>query len=223
MHLFLVLGRFFALSIIIIVNTLLVSSTETFIQYQPQLQRVAFNMVGCVKDAEDLVQDTFERWLKIDHSKIKNVKAYLIQTLKNICINFLNSIRKTREVYFQNPLEGFRNRYEEIDFRPFDFEQDLSIGISDLLQKLTLPECSILILKEGFELDYPELTEIFEKKMDHCRQLLSRAKKKIKAPQLRFPLNIEKKNQLVKEISSVLKNGNLQQLIAFLQKEVDQP
>ena len=76
------------------------SSAETFLQYQPQLQRMAFNMVGCMKDAEDLVQDTFEKWLKIDHTKIKNVKAYLIQTLKNICINFLNSIRKTREIHF---------------------------------------------------------------------------------------------------------------------------
>ncbi len=196
------------------------SSAETFLQYQPQLQRMAFNMVGCMKDAEDLVQDTFEKWLKIDHAKIKNVKAYLIQTLKNICINFLNSIRKTKEIHFNNPLEGLRNRYEEIDFRPFDFEQDLSTGISELLQKLTLPEFSMLILKEGFEMDYPQLTEIFDKKMEHCRQIISRAKKKIKTPQIRFPLNIEKKEQVSKEISTVCKNGNLHNLIAFFQQEV---
>ncbi|MEM6319659.1 MAG: sigma-70 family RNA polymerase sigma factor [Bacteroidota bacterium] len=197
------------------------SSAETFLQYQPQLQRIAYNMVGCMKDAEDLVQDTFEKWLKVDHSTIKNVKAYLIQTLKNICINFLNSIRRTREIHFQNPLEGLRHRYEEIDFRPFDFEHDLSTGISELLQKLTLPEFSILILREGFEMDYPQLTQIFDKKMEHCRQLVSRAKKKIKAPQLRFPLNKEKKNRVSKEISTVCKNGNLQQLVTFLQKELE--
>ncbi len=198
------------------------SSAETFLQYQPQLQRMAFNMVGCMKDAEDLVQDTFEKWLKIDHTTIKNVRAYLVQTLKNICINFLNSLRKTREIHFNNPLEGLRNRYDEMDFRPFDFEQDLSTGISELLQKLTLPEFSMLILKEGFEMDYPQLTEIFDKKMDHCRQIISRAKKKIKTPQLRFPLNIEKKNQVSKEISTVCKNGNLQNLIAFFQQETQE-
>lgn len=177
-------------------------------------------MVGCMRDAEDLVQDTFEKWLKIDHSKVKNIKAYLIQTLKNTCINFLNTLKRTREIQFNNPLELLKNKYEEMDFLPFDFEYNLSAGIAQLLQKLTLPEFSILILKEGFELDYPELTEIFEKKKEHCRQLLSRAKKKIKTPQLRFPLNIDKKNQIFKEISTVCKNGNLQNLISFLQKEV---
>ena len=129
-------------------------------------------------------------------------------------------LRLSREIHFNNPLEGLRNRYEEIDFRPFDFEQDLSTGISELLQKLTLPEFSMLILKEGFEMDYPQLTEIFDKKMEHCRQIISRAKKKIKTPQLRFPLNIEKKEQVSKELSTVCKNGNLSNLITFFQQEV---
>ena len=177
-------------------------------------------MVGCVKDAEDLVQDTFEKWLKVDASKVRNVGAYLIQTLKNICINFLNSFKKSKETHFNNRIEELRNRYEEIDFHLFDFEHDLSKGISELLQKLTLPEFSMLILKEGFEMDYPELTEIFEQKMEHCRQLLSRAKKKIKAPQLRFPLNIETRNLVSKEISVICKNGNLQNLVNYLQNEV---
>ena len=196
------------------------SSAEIFLQYQPQLQKIAFNMVGCMKDAEDLVQDTFEKWLKVDQSRIKNVKAYLIQSLKNICINFLNSIRRSREINLSNRLEEFRNKYVELDFRPFDFEQDLLAGLSDLLQKLTFPEFSLLILKEGFEMDYPELTEIFEKRKDHCRQLVSRAKKKIKASNIRFPLNLEKRNELSRELSLVCKNGNLQQLIHLLQKEV---
>ena len=173
-----------------------------------------------MKDAEDLVQDTFEKWLKVDQSRIKNVKAYLIQSLKNICINFLNSIRRSREINLSNRLEEFRNKYVELDFRPFDFEQDLLAGLSDLLQKLTFPEFSLLILKEGFEMDYPELTEIFEKRKDHCRQLVSRAKKKIKASNIRFPLNLEKRNELSRELSLVCKNGNLQQLIHLLQKEV---
>lgn len=196
------------------------SSAEIFLQYQPQLQRIAFNMVGCQSDAEDLVQDTFEKWFKIDHTSILNAKAYLIQTLKNICINFLNAVKRTREIPFNNPFEVLKNKYEEMDFRWIDFEHDLSKGVADLLQKLTFPEFSILILKEGFELDYPELTTIFNKKMEHCRQLLSRAKKKVDAPQVRFPLNLEKKEEVSKEISSVCKNGNVHQLITYLQKEV---
>lgn len=195
------------------------SSAQIFLDHQPLLHRMAYNMVGSWKDAEDLVQDTFEKWLKVDHDKIKNIKAYLIQTLKNICINFLNSIKRNREIHFGNPFEALKNRYEEMDFQKFDFDYNVSQGVAELLQKLTLPEFSMFILKEGFEMDYPELSDIFEKKLDHCRQLISRAKKKIEDTQIRFPLNKQRKNQLAEELSNVYANGNLNNLILLLKKE----
>lgn len=195
-------------------------ATQIFIEHQAMLQRTAYGIVGCKKDAEDLVQDTFERWIRIDHSSIQNAKAYLLSMLKNACINFLSSFRKTREIAFGTPLELFKNRYEEIDFRLFDFETDLTTGIAGLLQRLTLPEFSVLILKEGFEFDYSELSETLGKKLEHCRQLLSRAKKKRNRLTSSFPLNVERRNQLVKEITAIYKNGNVQDLVSYLQKEL---
>lgn len=194
-------------------------ATQVFIEHQPVLQRIAYRMVGCRKDAEDLVQDTFEKWLRIDHTSVQNAKAYLISILKNKCINFLNSLRRTKEISFATPLEAFKNRYEEIDFRLFDFETDLATGISELLQKLTIPEFSILLLREGFEFDYAELSETFGKKLEHCRQLLSRAKKKKAKRQFTFPLNIERRNRVTREIAAIYQNGNTQDLVAYLQKE----
>lgn len=202
-------------------HNLIVSATQVFLEYQPMLQRIAFGMVGCVRDAEDLVQDTFEKWLKVDHQKVKNVKAYLIKMLQNACTNFLNSFRKTRELAFSSPLEVLRTKYEEADFRIFDFESDLATGIQEMLQRLTLPEFSILLLKEGFGFDYQELTVIFGRKLENCRQLLSRAKKKKEKPQLTNSLYSEKSEQLTVEILKIYQQqGNIQSLIAYLQKEL---
>jgi len=197
-----------------------VSAAQVFLEHQSMLQHIAFRMVGCVKDAEDLVQDTFEKWLQVDHSQISNAKAYLVRILKNTCINFLNSFRKTKETQFDPLLELVKNRYEEIDFRLFDFESDLTSGVSVLLQKLTFPEFSILLLREGFELDYAELSVLFEKKLEHCRQLLSRAKTKRAKRQLNFSLNQERRNQLTKEIMAIYKKGNMADLISYLQGEM---
>ena len=195
-------------------------ATQIFIEHQALLQRTAYSIVGCKKDAEDLVQDTFEKWIRLDYSSIQNAKAYLLSMLKNACLNFLTSFRKTREISFGTPLELFKNRYEEIDLRLFDFETDLTTGVSDLLQRLTLPEFSTLLLKEGFEFDYSELSETLGKKLEHCRQLLSRAKKKRNKRAYSFPLNIERRNQIVKEITAIYNNGNIQNLVAYLQKEL---
>jgi len=197
-------------------------ATQIFIEHQALLQRTAYSIVGCKKDAEDLVQDTFEKWIGLDHSIIQNAKAYLLSMLKNACINFLNSFRKTREVSFGTPLDLFKNRYEEMDFRLFDFETDLSAGISDLLQRLTFPEFSVLLLKEGFEFDYSELSETLGKKLEHCRQLLSRAKKKRNKRTYSFPINTERRNQITKEITAIYSNGNVQDLVHYLQQELSE-
>ena len=200
---------------------LIVSATQVFLEYQPMLQRIAFGMVGCVRDAEDLVQDTFEKWLKVDHQKVKNVKAYLIKMLQNACTNFLNSFRRNREISFSSPLEVLRTKYEEADFRLFDFESDLATGIQEMLQRLTLPEFSILLLKEGFEFDYQELALIFGKKLENCRQLLSRAKKKKEKPNPTNAIHTEKSQQLTVEILKIYQQqGNIQSLVAYLQQEL---
>ena len=196
-------------------------AAEVFIEYQSLLQRIAYRMVGCVRDAEDLVQDTFEKWLKVDHQQIKNVKAYLIKMLKNTCTNFLNSFRKTKEINYSSPLEALKNKYEEGDFRLFEFESDLTAGVQDLLQKVTLPEFSILLLKEGFDFDYQELTVILGKKLDNCRQLLSRAKKKQQTTNTISTTPFRKHEQLAQEIIRVYhQQGNIQSLITYLQGEL---
>ncbi|MFN8890066.1 MAG: sigma factor, partial [Cyclobacteriaceae bacterium] len=38
--------------------------------YQPLLQNIAYNLLRCKADAEDIVQDTFVKWLSVDQTKI---------------------------------------------------------------------------------------------------------------------------------------------------------
>ena len=70
-----------------------VDRSTAFVLYQPVLHSVALKMVGTLEDAEDIVQDTFEKWLHIDQSKIQNTKAYLIKSVSNNSLQFLNSLR----------------------------------------------------------------------------------------------------------------------------------
>jgi RNA polymerase sigma-70 factor (ECF subfamily) len=41
-------------------------------------------MLGSLADAEDIVHDTFLKWLTIDTSRIQNTKAFLVRTVKII-------------------------------------------------------------------------------------------------------------------------------------------
>ncbi|MDB6108055.1 MAG: polymerase sigma factor SigJ, partial [Gammaproteobacteria bacterium] len=55
----------------------------SFEPLRPKLMRVAYRMLGSVADAEDIVQETFIRWMRADR----------------LCLDQLNSARRQRETY----------------------------------------------------------------------------------------------------------------------------
>ncbi|MGB0839880.1 MAG: sigma factor-like helix-turn-helix DNA-binding protein, partial [Chitinophagales bacterium] len=152
---------------------------------------------------------------------VQNTKAYLVRSLKNTCLNYLGSLKKQKEWYFDNPLEQLKSRYEEADFSYFDFDFDyeLSEGLKNMLEKLTPSERNMLILKEGFGFSYIELNEIFEKKVAHCRKLLSRAKEKMELQRQRFHLDMDKHRELLEAVKKAYAEGKLQELIQIMQEQ----
>src|SRR5215471_19624520 len=73
--------------------------TTIFLEYKPLLFSMAYNMLAEVDAAEDMVQDTFLKWMEIETAPIRYTKAYLVKMITNKCINYLNSARAKREAY----------------------------------------------------------------------------------------------------------------------------
>jgi RNA polymerase sigma factor (sigma-70 family) len=155
---------------------------QTIVLYQPMLQRIAMRMLKSKADAEDIVQDTFIKWLSQEHEAIKNTKAYLIRSVTNNCINHLNSLKAKRLQYLESIhwQEIVNKLRETTDFTNFDLEAEVSRALSVLQQKLEPLERAVYVLKEVFDFDYKALHQVLDKKQDHCRQLFCRAKKKLR-------------------------------------------
>lgn len=154
--------------------------SQTISRYQPLLYAIALKMVGSLQDAEDIVQDTFVKWLTIDQEKIENTKAYLIRTVTNNCLNHLNSFKKKKNEYISNlKTSEFLEKYREFEFPRFDIENELSEALAVIHKKLEPVEKGIFLLREVFDVDYEELQQIFGKKKENCRQLFLRAKAKL--------------------------------------------
>lgn len=149
--------------------------------YQPLLQRIAMRMLRCKADAEDIVQETFIKWLSQEQEKIKNTKAYLVRAVTNNCINHLQSLRQKRLQYLESFqwTELVEKIKETTDFSHIDLEAELTKAFQVLQTKLQPLERAVYVLKEVFDFDYSALQEVLDKKQDHCRQLFCRAKKKL--------------------------------------------
>lgn len=138
-------------------------------------------MLRCKADAEDVVQETFIKWLSQEQEKIKNTKAYLVRAVTNNCINHLQSLHQKRVQYLESFqwTELVEKIKETTDFSHLDLETEVTKALHVVQTRLQPLERAVYILKEVFDFDYSALQEVLNKKQDHCRQLFSRAKKKL--------------------------------------------
>ncbi len=201
------------------------SQDQKIEHYQPLLHSIAYNIVRCKADAEDIVQETFLKWLTRGPNTVENTKAYLIKAVKNNCLNHINSLRhKKEELLSQNSnLTEIINRFKETNFAHLDLEIELAKALKVLNSKLEPLERAVFLLKEVFDFDYDALQVTFDKKKEHCRQLFCRAKKKLSEETSKINFDIPDSAGFMELFRKACDFGNASELILELKKEVADP
>ncbi|HRG79437.1 MAG TPA: sigma-70 family RNA polymerase sigma factor [Cyclobacteriaceae bacterium] len=187
--------------------------------YQPLLHQIAYNLLRCKADAEDVVQDTFVKWLSVEQEKIENTKAYLIKAVTNNCLNHLNSLKKKREEYWDSiQLSELMVKFKESDFAHIDFEKELYAAFKVIQTKLEPLERAAYLLKEVFDFEYEEIQKVLGKKADYCRQLLSRARKKLDHSEK--VKAVEPESNLFESFKKACDMGNVGDFIQHLKTDI---
>lgn len=198
------------------------SREQTIALYQPLLHQIAMRMVGSMADAEDIVQDTFLKWLTIGNEKIENTKAYLITAVTNNCINHLNAIKRKKDECLHNiHASELIDWYREKEFFKFDIENEVSAALHIMHKKLEPVEKGIFVLRELFDFDYEELQHIFDRKKDNCRQLFSRAKEKLSQETSRIRNNLTPAGGLIESFKKACDMGHAEDIIREVKREIN--
>ena len=197
------------------------AKTETFLDYRALLFSVAYNMLGEVEAAEDIVQDTFLKWMQMEKQDVRFIKAYLVKTVTNKCINYLDSARVKREEYIGLWLpEPLLNYDLNKPFAKVESYHALSIGFLLLLEKLTPQERAIFLLKEVFAYDYFELAEMFDKTEENCRQIMKRARENLGKDSKRFEVDVKLHEKMLNKFLSAVSEGSLEHFIDLLKEDI---
>lgn len=195
------------------------NTSQTIILYQPVLYSIAYKVVGSLEDAKDIVQDTFVKWLTIDHEKIQNPKSYLIKAVLNNSINHLKFNKSKKKESLDNvDIQYLLDKTHET--YGVDPEREVSAALALLHKKLEPLEKAIYILREVFELEYDHLQEIFDKKKDNCRQLFCRAKEKINQETQKIKTDFFNPPQFLNSFNNACSFGQIGDLIAELKDEI---
>lgn len=198
---------------------------EIIAQYQPLLQNIASNILRSTEDAKDVVQDTFLKWLSVDHTKIENTKAYLIRSVKNNSLSHLQSLKNKKEELNLDfdIIDKLDTWYKETEFPKIDIEDELAAAIFILQMKLEPLERAVFLMKEVFNFDYETIQETLEKRKDHLRQLVSRAKKKLAMDKENFSFPVIKKPEFINSVVKACDLGSFNDMIAQLKLEIASP
>jgi RNA polymerase sigma-70 factor (ECF subfamily) len=148
--------------------------------HRSRLFGIAYRMLGSRSDAEDVLQDAFLRWHRGASQELRSPEAWLVTVVTRLCIDRLRAARTERERYvgpwLPEPLIG--DAAPAADARA-ELSSSLSIAFLVVLEQLEPDERAAFLLHEVFETDYSEIAEILGKSVAACRQIVSRARKRV--------------------------------------------
>lgn len=197
------------------------NQAQLFTEYHPMLHSIACRILQSKADAEDILQDTYLKLLSIDLEAIQNLKAYLIRTVVNNCLTYLKALQKKKEEYLEDlNMQEFISWFKESEFFQFDLQHEIDEALIILQTKLEPLERAVFLLREVFDFDYDALQEVLDKKKDHCRQLFSRARKKLFQDPENNDLSLPEKSSLFNSFKNACDFGNPSEFITQLKADI---
>lgn len=185
-------------------------------RYKSYLFTIAYNMIGDDALAEDLVQDTFVKWLESDTSHVKDMKSYLSRIIINKAIDRLDQEKRGREKYkglwMPVPILSESGSMEE--------EYTIEYALLFLLEKLNPYERAVFVLKEVFSYSYEEISAFLEQSQENCRQLLHRAKEKVRAPKKRQEAEVDQHRELLEAFLIAYHQNEFKKLEELFRKDI---
>ena len=191
-----------------------------FAQERRKLWGVAYRMLGSRADADDAVQDAYLRWHRARTEEIRTPQAWLVTTVTRLCIDRLRQLRAEREHYagpwLPEPLVAEEPPAAD---EAAELASDLSVALLAVLERLAPEERAAFLLRETFDADYGDIAQILGKSEAACRQIVSRAAKRVRAERPRVHVSRAAKTRLLDGLVRALQRRDKDALLELLAAE----
>jgi RNA polymerase sigma-70 factor (ECF subfamily) len=198
-----------------------VSISDLYGQLRPRAFAIAYQMLGTVSEAEDIVQEAFLRMhqtLQRDEP-IASPRAYVATLVTRLAIDQLRSARVRRERYvgewLPEPLVTDATPAEHAEIA-----DSLSLAFLVLLERLSPRQRAAFLLREVFEYPYPEVAEIIGTDVDTARHLVARARSHVQEGRPRYYASRRQREELARRFFAAAERGDLRALEAMLANDV---
>ncbi|MGW2609510.1 RNA polymerase sigma-70 factor [Streptomyces mirabilis] len=195
------------------------TATETFLAHRNLLFTVAYEMLGSAADAEDVLQETWLRWVKVDLGQVRDPRAYLVRITTRQSLNRLRTMSRRKEVYvgpwLPEPLLTAPDVAEDVELA-----ESVSMAMMLVLETLSPTERAVFVLREVFDVDYDEIAAAVDKTPAAVRQIAHRARRHVDARRPREVVPSGRIRAALESFQRAFEARDLQGLMDVLAPEV---
>jgi RNA polymerase sigma-70 factor (TIGR02957 family) len=195
------------------------AATEAFVAHRNLLFTVAYELLGSAADAEDVLQETWLRWVGVDLDAVQDQRAYLVRITTRQALVRLRTLRRRKEAYvgpwLPEPLLTAPDVAADVELA-----DSVSMAMLLVLETLTPPERAVFVLREVFDLAYDEIAEAVDKSPAAVRQIAHRARAHVAARRPRGVVSAAQTRDALGAFQRAVETGDLQQLLDILAPDV---
>ncbi|MFI8973622.1 RNA polymerase sigma-70 factor [Nocardia asteroides] len=194
-------------------------ATEAFVTHRNLLFTVAYEMLGSAADAEDVLQETWLRWVDVDLAEVRDQRAYLVRVTTRQSLTRLRTLGRRRETYvgpwLPEPLRTVPDVAEDVELA-----DSVSMAMMLVLETLAPVERAVFVLREVFDLSYDEIAAAVDKTPAAVRQIAHRARAHVAARKPRGAVTSAQSRAAIAAFGRAVETGDLQGLLDLLAPEV---
>jgi len=188
---------------------------DPFVTHRGLLFTVAYEMLGSATDAEDVVQESWLRWVGVDRTEVRDPRAYLVRIVTRQALNRLRTVSRRREDYVGEWLpEPLLTGPDVAD--DAELAENVSIALLTVLETLGPVERAVFVLHEVFETPYDEVAEVVGKTPAAVRQIAHRAREHVAARQPRMQVDRAQQDATLEKFLAAVTSGDVQGLVEVL-------
>jgi RNA polymerase sigma-70 factor (TIGR02957 family) len=194
-------------------------TTEAFVAHRNLLFTVAYEMLGSAADAEDVLQETWLRWVGVDLDTVRDQRAYLVRITTRQALTQLRRLGRRKESYvgpwLPEPLLTTPDVAEDVELA-----ESVSMAMLLVLETLTPTERAVFVLREVFDLEYDEIAAAVEKTPAAVRQIAHRARGHVAARRPRGNVSAADTRRATEAFRQAVETGDLRNLLDQLAPDV---
>ncbi|CAL9291397.1 MULTISPECIES: RNA polymerase sigma-70 factor [unclassified Streptomyces] len=194
-------------------------ATEAFVAHRNLLFTVAYEMLGSAADAEDVLQETWLRWVKVDLDQVADRRAYLVRITTRQSLNRLRALSRRKESYvgswLPEPLLTAPDVAEDVELA-----ESVSMAMMLVLETLSPTERAVFVLREVFDVGYDEIAAAVDKSPAAVRQIAHRARRHVEARRPREVVSQKETREALEQLRRAFETGDVQGLLNVLAPDV---